>query len=427
MPKNSRVLVVGTTGDYIDWIRSAYPERALFLTEPSIRRVSREERPGQHEEIPIELTNWADVRRALKHHLKCWNQSLTGVACFDCESMELASALASEFGLDYPSLESIRNCRDKYRSKVLWADQGITCPRVRPVNMVSEVEAFLLETESGLVLKPFAGSGSELVFKISEKPQCEPAFKLIGEGLEARRNQPLFQATTSPEFRMLAEEYIRGNEYSCDALLEKGILSLIRLTRKFKTDYQPFGTVSGYQLPPQAPLEFEANVLKDMLLKAVSVLGMDRGIFMVDFIVRDGQPFLIELTPRPGGDCLPFLIKEAADIDMLGLTLDFAEHKPFPIVFLESMHSHLAVRIFANKPGVLKAISTMNLSKEPRVKAHLLLRQPGHVITLPPADYGSWYLGHVIIALIGGLSPESWISWVIENCPVDISPSGVLV
>ncbi|MBI9091692.1 MAG: hypothetical protein JEZ12_20985 [Desulfobacterium sp.] len=46
---------------------------------------------------------------------------------------------------------------------------------------------------------------------------------------------------------------------------------------------------------------------------------------MVDFIIRNHQPVLIEMPPRPGGDCLPFLLLEAVDLDIIRLALDFYE------------------------------------------------------------------------------------------------------
>jgi len=51
VPVEPKVLVVGTTADYIDWIQKSCPGRALFLTEPGVRRQAEEPCPLPGEEI----------------------------------------------------------------------------------------------------------------------------------------------------------------------------------------------------------------------------------------------------------------------------------------------------------------------------------------------------------------------------------------
>ena len=50
-PKKNQVLVVGTTSDYIEWIRKVRPGQALFLTEPKVRQNATEPCPDDGEEI----------------------------------------------------------------------------------------------------------------------------------------------------------------------------------------------------------------------------------------------------------------------------------------------------------------------------------------------------------------------------------------
>ncbi|MFA5903553.1 MAG: biotin carboxylase, partial [Desulfobacula sp.] len=131
--------------------------------------------PKESEEILVRLSDRNLVLTALLKHLKKWNQILDGIFSFDCESMELASFIAGQLNLDYPSLETIFNTRDKYISKQLWQQQ-VGCPRISPVNSVSEVIEFLNTTTTGCVLKPFTGSGSELVFRCLTESECHKAF-----------------------------------------------------------------------------------------------------------------------------------------------------------------------------------------------------------------------------------------------------------
>ena len=83
MPDRSRVLVVGTTPDYIDWIRRCNPERALFLTDPGQRQRTDQPQPEPHEEILANLTDGRQVRQAVRQHLLHHRMRINAVACFD--------------------------------------------------------------------------------------------------------------------------------------------------------------------------------------------------------------------------------------------------------------------------------------------------------------------------------------------------------
>lgn len=388
---------MGTTPDYIEWIRKACPDRALFITDPLIRTRAEEEHPGKEEEILCGLNDLDQIRIALCSHLETWGQEITGVACFDCESMEMASMIAADLYLESPGVAGIRNSRDKYVSKKIWQQNGIPCPATRPVNSPADAKGFLGNTGNGLVLKPFFGSGSELVFRCRTPKECEQAFETINNGLAERSSSPLFEKKSSHEHLMLAEELINGTEFSCDFIVENHAVTIIRLTRKIKAVDGPFGTIMGYVIPSALPPGTDQSRLEQTLFKGAKALGIKRGICMVDFIIQNHRPMLIEMTPRPGGDCLPFLLLEAGNLDIIRLALDFAEKKPLSLNGAHGFSPHIGVRIFAHKSGVLKRIDPDRLRSEPGIKKIHFIRKPGHVITLPPRDYDSWLLGHVIL------------------------------
>ena len=145
MNDSNKVLVVGTTADYIDWIRRTCPGRALFLTDSSIRHQAREPKPAPAEEILCDLSNYGQARDNLKRHLRKECLSLDGITSYDCESLELTAILAQDFDLSYPSVEAVSKSRDKGLSKFLWRQDGVNCPRARPVKSVTEAVSFLNE------------------------------------------------------------------------------------------------------------------------------------------------------------------------------------------------------------------------------------------------------------------------------------------
>ena len=396
MHNSPRVLVVGTTSDYIDWIRCNCPERALFLTDPLIRQGAREPKPAPHEEVRCDLADYDQAREAVKNHLRNWGLSLDGITSYDCESMELAAVLAPDFSLSYPSVEAIGNCRDKFLSKVLWRQWGVNCPRTRRLTSPSDAVTFFKEIDGPCVVKPVSGSGSELLFLCESMHACEKGFQAILNGLKQRHGNRLYRSRFANYGSILAEEYVAGEEYSCDFLIEKGRVDVIRLSRKIPDKAGPFGTTQGYVLPASLPTGIDPTDFHRTLHQGAKALGLTRAICMLDFLIRGNEMVLLEMTPRPGGDCLPFLMRNRYNLDILKLNLDFAQQRPIRLHKPDNDWPYIGLRLHAKRGGVLKKIDAVSLHQDPRVCEIHLPRPPGHVIRMPPADYDSWLLGHII-------------------------------
>jgi biotin carboxylase len=392
----NRLLVAGTTPDYIEWIRRTCPQRALFITDPTVRSNAREPAPATHEEVLCELADYEHVRKAVTRHLENWGIRVNGVACFDCESMALAALLAEDFSADFVSSSAVNNCRDKFISKTLWQQNGIACPRTAPVRNVENATDFLSATGNDCVLKPLSGSGSELVFRCKTEQECRRAFTVIRNGLQQRINHRLYQGVSGDSPQIIIEEFIDGPEYSCDFLMDEGAATLIRLARKIPSSFGPFGTTMGYVLVDTLPQGFDLQRFCRYLALAAGTLGIKRSICMADFMVLNGEIILLEMAPRPGGDCLPALIRNALQLDILALTLDVAQRRPLHIGPFRPSEPFVGLRIHARQGGIFRRINRAVVQENPRIKEIHVVRHPGDIIRMPPEDYDSFVLGNII-------------------------------
>lgn len=381
MSEDGKILVVGTTPDYVDWIRRVRPAGAVFLTEPKLRERALEPSPDPEEEILCELGDFDRVEQALRAHLRRRGISLVGLVCYDCETLELAAFLARRLSLPYPSPDSVRACRDKHLTKKLWSAAGVPCPDFRLVRDEEEAAAFLAEIRSPVVLKPLSGSGSEMVFRADNPEDCARAFARYRRG--------------SARIEVLAEALVPGEEYSCDFLVGPEGARVLRVTRKYPRPGEPFGTIEAYELTPDLPGDLAAAKLEPLLGSAAAALGVDRGICMLDFICAQGKPFLLELAPRPGGACLPLLLRTAVGLDTIPLALDLARGDKAP-ARPEIRESAVGLGIYARRAGRLARLGAEKLLAAPRVLAVDLIRPRGTVIRLPPEAYDTWLLGYVV-------------------------------
>ena len=141
---------------------------------------------------------------------------------------------------------------------------------------------------------------------------------------------------------------------------------------------------------------------------------------MVDFIWHEGIPYLLELSPRPGGDCLPALIEQSCGVDMLGLTLDFAEGKPIKMPPKSVWERLICVRFYAEYSGWLQSIRPRLHEWQGKTRKIVWLRKPGDEIILPPDDYSSWLLGYGIFSPNAGIPIKDQIRRIVQSVSVDI-------
>lgn len=391
-----KVLVVGTTPDYVEWIKTLLKGEVFFITDLELRKSAIESNPTPTEEILCNLADYKNTVSFLKEHVKRYDIEVVGITCFDCESMELASAISKELNLKFQALCAIHNCRDKFMSKAHWKEKHLFTPDIARIKDFKQAEVFFKNLKGqGCVLKPSSGAGSELVFLCHDLAELKLSYEKASEGLKEKTGNRLYNSPLVKS-SLILEEYIAGTEYSCDFIIKDDSVKIIRLTEKLKFPGQIFGIIDGYKLINFLPGISEKN-LHDTLYKAASSIGLNNTICMLDFIVRDNHIYLIEIAPRPGGDCLPQLLELATGQNILVINIDLARGKMPQLLDYKTIKPWIALRIFANREGTLLEIETKKLLENPMVAKVNITSYVGKKIEPPPKDYDSWVLGNIIL------------------------------
>ncbi len=403
---NVRTVVYGTTADYIKIMNGRFPGRCLFITDPGERARHKESTPDDTSELLCNLDNLDETISRIDGWRVAAKAEPSGIVAFDDESMANASLLARHYRLKYVSPEAVAICRNKFETKRLWASDGLPCPETAMVESATEAVEFLEKVKQPVVIKPLTGSGSELTFLCKDRYECLSAFMLTRARLLEHANYRMFggrpgntAVTTRAAYEI--ETYISGREYSCDFIIDGDLVEIIRIARKIHASDQPFGTTLAYLVPAKLPGGIEIGRFRKQIRRAAQVLGINRSICMLDFIVHEDAANMLEIAPRPGGDCLPFLIKQSSDLDVLGLALDFADGITPKLPDLDKWINLAAVRIFAKEEGTVAGYDDSALGTDTRVKEIYYKHSGGHKVILPPEDYDSRILGHIIFSPTG--------------------------
>jgi len=406
------VLIVGTTPDYVVKLYERYSESLLFLTDTRFQDDPLLKKIPPSSLIFASLENAEETCLRTRESLRAAGLSLYGIGCFDCDSLLLASRLGSELGLRFPTWEAIARCRSKFESKKTWTGRGVASPIASIASSLPETVAFFRSHGENLVLKPLAGSGSELLFHCRDESDVTKAVTILEEELPKRKRNPLFRPFPTPagDFFIdpcscwVAEEFISGPEFSCDFVLQDDEVFFIRETGKIKATDKPFGSVLAYTFPPRYAAGFQKRVLKEVLKKATNSLGFDWGYFMVDYILHQGTPILIEMTPRPGGDSIPELVRAATGLDTLAFYLDFVQgdfREPKELYL--PPESFASLNFFAPVEGKIEVLDGGKVTACPHVRKLFFKKQAGDRVILPPKDYDNRLLGYCIIEATPGL------------------------
>lgn len=395
-------MVVGTTTDYIKYIEKIRPGECLFLTDVRERQKNREPLPLGAQELVCDLLDVEKVILSLNKYLDNPKMILSGVVCFDCESMHVAARIAQSCELPFPGIQAVASCRSKTKTKQLWRDAGVSGPKAGLIRSAMGAVSFYRGVGGAVVLKPLTGSGSELTFLCHNEKDCRRNFNLLKESLKSHHDVRMYAPILiggvlhNPREIFSVEEFIQGEEYSCDFILDNGDVDIIRIAKKIKYPGKVFGITQSYIIPADLPEGISLKTFKNEIANAAHALDLNRTMGMIDFFFKDGKICFLEMTPRPGGDCLPQLIFRSSGFDMVAAALDFSRGRRPAIPPLSEWKRMVAVRIFSSTPGCLRRLDASRIQADPRVREVSFRFNPGHLIVLPPENLDSWLLGYVI-------------------------------
>ena len=161
-----------------------------------------------------------------------------------------------------------------------------------------------------LIVKPVDRSGSRGVTRVDDVRQLPSALELA------------FACSFSGE--AIVEEFIEGEELSCEGISFEGRHRLLQVTKKYTTE-APFYIERGH-LESAALTEKYLEMVKPTVFRALDALHIRNGASHTEVRVRpDGEVCLIEAAARMGGDCIGSdLVPLTTGLDYVGMVLDAA-------------------------------------------------------------------------------------------------------
>ncbi len=218
------------------------------------------------------------------------------------EQLQVPLAMTRErLGIEGMGVEAAQNFRDKSRMKDVLRAANIPCARHRLITKPADATGFIRQVGYPVVVKPPAGAGAKGTHQI--------------DNVEGMR-QALARHPPSVHQPLLAEEFVRGDEHSFDAVSIDGQVVWHSLTHYRPA---PLEVVRNpwIQWCVLLPREVDHPGFDDIRVdaaRALDALGMKTGVSHLEWFRRkDGSLAISEVGARPGGAQISRIMSYAHD------------------------------------------------------------------------------------------------------------------
>ena len=278
------------------------------------------------EYVNVSITDKEAVLKAAQEH------QIDGIISFGVDPGVMAAAYVQE-KMGLPSMgpyESVVILQNKDLFRAFLQEHGFNCPKSKGYSSVKEA---LSDTEWltwPMIVKPTDSAGSKGVTRVDSISEYEAAVKYAFE--------------KSIKGHVIVEQYLDkvGCSSDTDCFLLDGKFRFMSFNaQRFDADAANPYAPSAYTWPSTFP-EHEAYLTSE-LQRLMDLLHMQTSVFNIETrIVSDDKPYIMECTPRGGGNRLCEMLCYATGVDMITAQVRAAVGDPVENIEQKTYNGHWA-------------------------------------------------------------------------------------
>lgn len=297
-------------------------------------------------------------------------KQIDGIISFGVDPGVVAAAYVQEkMGLPsmgpYESVEILQN-KDKFRAFL--QAHGFNCPKSKGYSIIDEALSDTDWLTWPMIVKPTDSAGSKGVTRVDSSSEYEAAIKYAFE--------------KSIKGHVIVEQYLEkvGCSSDTDSFLLDGKFRFVSFNaQRFDADAANPYAPSAYTWPSTFP-EHEAYLTSE-LQRLMDLLHMQTSVFNIETrIASDSKPYIMECTPRGGGNRLCEMLRYATGVDMIKAQVRAAVGDPVEPIEQKTYNGHWAeVILHAPKAGVFVGIEITDTLPAEVVERDLWVKEGNHV------------------------------------------------
>ena len=258
-----------------------------------------------------------------------------------------ASYVQNQMGLpSFGPFESVEILQNKDKFRAFLSQNGFNVPWAFGFDSVEDAFKNREKFSYPLIVKPTDSAGSKRCTRVGEEAELNAALE--------------YAIKYSISGKIIVEEFLekKGCSSDTDSYAESGVLKFVSFSaQRFDENAVNPYTPAAYSWPSTFTVE-EERYLTSEIQRLITLLDMKTAVFNIEARVgMNGKPYIMELTPRGGGNRLCEMLRYATSVDlitaitraMVGDDPGIVEQKPYDGHWAE-------IILHADKSGIFQRL-----------------------------------------------------------------------
>ena len=276
-----------------------------------------------------------------------------------------AAYVAEKMGLPFQgSCESVRILQDKALFRRFLTENGFNVPKAKGYDNIEDALKDVDLVSWPVIVKPVDSAGSKGVTRVDRPEDLAKAVE--------------YALRESHSGNFIIEDFLEkeGHSSDTDSFTVDGRLVYCSFSdQRFDENADNPYTPSAYSWPSTMPREAQEELVSE-LQRLMTLLGMKTGIYNIETrLCKDGRPYIMEVSPRGGGNRLAEMLKYASRTPLIANAVRAAVGMPVGDMDMPRYYGHLAeVILHADQDGVFERIEVSEDRKDLVVETDLWVR-----------------------------------------------------
>lgn len=233
---------------------------------------------------------------------------IDGIMSFACDpGVVAASYVQNKMGLpSFGPFESVEILQNKDKFRAFLAKNGFNVPQAKGFDSIEAAMEEIYWYPWPVIVKPTDAAGSKGVTRVDKAEDLKPALEYAMEH--------------SISGHIIVEEFIdkQGCSSDTDSFSEDGKLKFVSFcAQRFDAEATNPYTPAAYSWPSTFTKEQE-EYLTSEIQRLITLLNLKTCVYNIEVrVAPNGKPYIMELTPRGGGNRLCEMLRYATGVDMI--------------------------------------------------------------------------------------------------------------
>ena len=282
--------------------------------------------------------------------------NIDGILSFGVDpGVVTAAYVAEQMGLSFQcSYDSACILQDKSRFRQFLKDNDFNVPNAKGYSSKEEALADTAYYNWPIIVKPVDSAGSKGVTRVDELGQLSSAID--------------YALSESHNGHFIIEDFLEkeGNSSDCDSFTVDGELVFCSFNDQHfdPKAINPY-TPAAFSWPSTMP-QWAQEELRSELQRLMTLLNVKTGVYNIETrLCKNGKPYIMELSPRGGGNRLSEMMKYISGQDLIDNCVRAAVGDPIDEIQQPTYNGYWAeIILHSEYDGIFKSIEIDNRIEE---------------------------------------------------------------